>query len=68
MARADDTFVLDDVDDAEAPVDLSHDSGRGAAKLSARRSLEVYLEKKALRGRLQDTFNDRSLDLEELGW
>lgn len=68
MARANDTFVLDDMDDAEASVELNQDSGRGASKLSARRSLELYLEKKALRGRLQDTFNDRTSDLDELGW
>lgn len=67
MARADEAFPYEDVDDGEEPVALQ-EVGRTVSKLSARRSLELYLEKKALRSRLQDTFADHHADLEELGW
>ncbi|TVQ74505.1 MAG: hypothetical protein EA372_02420 [Chromatiaceae bacterium] len=37
-------------------------------RLSARRSLELYLERKALRRRLEDTFDDGPLNDGEWDW
>lgn len=67
MATADDTFLDEDVDAGEEPEALQ-ENDRPAGRASARRSLELYLEKKALRRRLQDTFSDAGNDLDELGW
>lgn len=67
MATADDTFLDEDVDAGEEPETLQENE-RPSGRASARRSLELYLEKQALRRRLQDTFSDASADLDELGW
>ena len=67
MTRMSESVVLDEMDDTAVALSAERDDGKAPERSRARRSLEEYLEKKALRSRLQDTYDDR-VDLSELGW
>ncbi|MFN2348904.1 MAG: PA3496 family putative envelope integrity protein [Thioalkalivibrio sp.] len=61
MARADDILTLDY--DLDSPEWKQEDSNR---RPGARRSLELYLERRALRRQLEDTFGEDCYGMAEL--
>jgi hypothetical protein len=67
MANVNESMLLDDMDDTVSTLEAVNDD-KSKDRSRARRSLEEYLEKKALKSRLRDTYRDDNLDLSELGW
>ncbi|MCG5513552.1 PA3496 family putative envelope integrity protein [Ectothiorhodospira shaposhnikovii] len=63
MARAPDSLLADDEDDS---VDWKESDS--SARLSARRSLELLLERRALKRQLEDTFDENGSGLQDLDW
>ena len=67
MTGMNESLLLDDMDDATGSLEAERDDVKAKDRSRTRRSLEEYLEKKALRNRLRDTYDD-GVDLSELGW
>ncbi len=63
MARAADSLIYDDEENFEWKPDASTSQRR-----DARRSLELYLERKALKRQLEDTFDENANSLNDLDW
>ncbi|EHQ52131.1 hypothetical protein ECTPHS_05536 [Ectothiorhodospira sp. PHS-1] len=63
MARAPDSLLADDEDDS---VDWKESDS--SARLSARRSLELLLERRALKRQLEDAFDENGSGLQDLDW
>lgn len=63
MARAADSLIYEDEENFEWKQDTSINQRR-----DARRSLELYLERKALRRQLEDTFDENASSLNDLDW
>ena len=69
MAESDDdSFLIDDTEDTDEGLGINKTDAPLAKKLEARRSLEQYMEKRALRRQLQEAFGDNPTDLDDLGW
>ncbi|WP_006787544.1 PA3496 family putative envelope integrity protein [Thiorhodospira sibirica] len=63
MARAADSLIYEDEENFEWKQDTSINQRR-----DARRSLELYLERKALKRQLEDTFDENASSLNDLDW
>ncbi|SEQ12401.1 hypothetical protein SAMN05421693_11756 [Ectothiorhodospira magna] len=63
MARATDSLLADDEDDS---VDWKESDS--SPRLSARRSLELLLERRALKRQLEDTFDENNSGPVDLDW
>lgn len=65
MGTTDESLLPDDED--RLP-EWKPSNSNAVARLDARRSLELIMERKALRKRLKDTFDEGPTDLDDLGW
>ena len=68
MVNGKEILLTEEDEDHEEDMDCKSGSNTRNEQIDARRSLERIMERKALRNRLRDTFDDGPANLDELGW